>query len=626
MTEHPNAHPPTPNSHYRRDEQRWMMLVAMLTMLVTLLPYLIGWMGAQERVFMWLGYNLDDSCVYLSWMRQAADGSLRALNLFTTDSQKGMLLNPFYLVLGWITRLTHLPLIAVYHLARLACGAGLLIIVWEFLTTTVANPFARRLALLCVCFASGVGWIPFPWEAFPTAPTCPPGPIDLWQPEAITFLSLLLSPLFCVSLALQIGILLLLFKGEQAGRIRYALSAGLCGFILGLIHTYDILSVSAVWAVYLVVMIARCFRQGSGIQNQAQGITPEHIRKALLQAVVAGACTVPAVAYIYYQLQTEATFLKRANVVTGSALPIWVLLGYGLTLAIAVYGVLCASKKNTQAELNTEPEHVTDESPQTNTGQSLFAGMSALHLLIVWAVINVLISYVPVSRFPFQRKMLQGAHFPIAILAGCGLTLLLMQPSVRRSFRSVNFAAAIVLIVLSLSNLRFVARELTNYRDNRVQSGQRAYLNPGELEALQWIKANTPDDTAIQPLPWVARSGEKSLSMMDMTLACFVPSTIHRNVYCGHWGETPDYGNKLQKLIRFTRPDTPDQLRIDLLTEMRVQYLLFSQKHYQSNPDFPFYPMLSDPASIPPYLELVHSNADADVYKVKLSPQTAKMP
>ena len=621
MTVSPNTQHPTPNTQHPSAERRWMLLVALFTMLVTMLPYLIGWMGAQERVFMWLGYNLDDSCVYLSWMRQAADGSLRALNLFTTDPQKGMLLNPFFLALGWIARLTHLPLIAVYHLARLACGAGLLIIVWEFLKTTVADPFARRLALLCVCFASGLGWLPFSWEAFPTAPTCPAGPIDLWQPEAITFLSLLLSPLFCVSLALQIGILLLLFIGEQTQRLRYALAAGFCGFILGLIHTYDILSVSAVWVVYLVAVIIRYFSHNTNTQNQERGIPSEHIKQALLQAVVAGMCTLPAVAYIYHQLQTEATFLKRANVVTGSALPIWDLFGYGLTLALAVYGVFRANQKHSKPNLSDENRNDT---PPTNSGETLFTGKPALHLLTTWAVINILVSYLPVSKFPFQRKMIQGAHFPIAILAGCGLALLLMHPSVRRSFRSINFAAVVILIVLALTNLRFVARELTNYRDNRVQSGQRAYLNPGELDALQWIEANTPPDAAIQPLPWVGLTADRKLSLLDMTPACFAPGLTHRHVYCGHWGETPDYGEKLQKLIRFSRPNIPDEFRMKMLTEMRVQYVMFSQKHYQPNPDFPFNPFLSDSVAVPSYLELVHSNADADVYKVNLPPSNSR--
>ena len=531
-----------------------------------------------------------------------------------------MLLNPFFLVLGWIARLTRLPLIAIYHLARLLCGAGLLFVVWEFLKTTLSAPFARRLALLCVCFASGLGWLPLPWGDFP-ANGCPAGPIDLWQPEAITFLSLLLSPLFCFSLALQIGILLLLFKGEQSGKIHYALSAGLCGFLLGLTHTYDIISISAVWLVYLFISVTRHSRFPTTDQDHALTASSS-IQNSCLQALVAGACTVPAVAYIYHQLQTEATFLKRANVVTASALPFWVLLGYGLTLALAVYAVLRSTKKDApKASLSasqTSPDDLENTPNLSNSEHSLFMNRASLHLLMAWAVTNILVSYLPVSKFPFQRKMLQGAHLPIAILAGCGLACLLMQPKARRSLRSISLAAAAAIVILSITNLRFIIREINNYQDNHVQSGQRAYLNPGELEALRWVESNTPPATAIQPLPWIILTPEHKLGLADMTLANIVPGTIHRNVYCGHWGETPDYGSKLSQLMRFQTPAAPEEFRIEMLRKMHVQYLLFSQKHNQPASDVPFQPFLSDSAIVPSYLKLVHSNPDADVYKVNV--------
>ncbi|HLK59573.1 MAG TPA: hypothetical protein VKU00_23625, partial [Chthonomonadaceae bacterium] len=153
----------TPTVGTEPNGRRWAALVALFTMLLTLVPYLIGWSNAGNRTFMWLGYNLDDSCVYLSWMRQAADGSLRAMNLFTTDPQNGMLLNPLFLVLGWFTRLTHLPLLAVYHLSRLGFGFGMLMVVWTFLRNNLTDQRSQRLAFVFVCFASGLGWLPALW-------------------------------------------------------------------------------------------------------------------------------------------------------------------------------------------------------------------------------------------------------------------------------------------------------------------------------------------------------------------------------------------------------------------------------------------------------------------------------
>jgi hypothetical protein len=605
-------------------EYRWMLRVALFTMALTLLPYLIGWSFAQGRQFMWLGYNLDDSCVYLSWMRQAADGSLRALNLFTTDPQHGMLLNPLFLGMGWLARLTGLPLIAVYHGCRLLFGFGLLVVVWKFICLTIADTGARRFAFLCVCFASGVGWLPLPWDALPTSPTCPPGPIDYWQPEAVTFLSLYLSPLFCFSMLLQVAILTLLFQGERTGKINYAVGAGICGFVLGLVHTYDILSLSAVWVVYLVV--ERIRRHFADEQITDEPVVDRHevpTKSAgigsFLRAGLAGLITLPAVAYIYHALQTEATFQKRANVETLSALPFWIALGYGGTLVLAIYAACILFRKSRQGADRGDTTVPSRECVWTT-------GRSAATLLVTWAVMNVLVSYLPASKFPFQRKMLQGAHFPIAMLAGIGLAYLLSLPSVHRQIHGFRFTGGIIVLLLGLTNIKFVVRDLGNYRDNRAQTmQQRPFLNPGEIDALEWIRKNAPADAAIQPLPWVVVGGGK-IGVADMSLACFAPGLTHHPVYCGHWGETPDYvtadgRGKLMELVRFMRPNFPDSDRINLLRKMKVQYVIFSQKESLSS-ESSFVPFLGDPLSVPFYLSRVYSNKDADVFKVELPTQT----
>src|SRR5436305_9135571 len=93
--------------------RRWAAIVAAAALAVTMVPYLVGFTLAHGRQFMWLGYNLDDSCVYISWMRQSADGATRTLNLFTTAPQHGMVPNPLFWILGRTAAITHLPLIAV---------------------------------------------------------------------------------------------------------------------------------------------------------------------------------------------------------------------------------------------------------------------------------------------------------------------------------------------------------------------------------------------------------------------------------------------------------------------------------------------------------------------------------
>jgi len=605
----PNARRPTPEAERLTPnafkERRWAGIAAIGTMLLTLVPYLIGASLAEDRAFLWLGYNLDDGCVYLSWMRQAAEGSYRALNLFTTEPQHGMALNPLFLVLGRIAGWTGLPLLAVFHGARLLFGVGLLLLVWEFLRLTVADSRARWLAFLFVCFSSGLGWLPNWWDDNPINT-----PIDKWQPEAITFLSLYLNPLFVFSMALQVGLLTLLFQGERTGQMRYAVYAGLCGFLLGLVHTYDILTMAAIWLAYLLIITVSSLRAATPLSPAAWERGAGGVRIAWLQALVAGAIAAPAVLYIAYQLRTESVFRARANVPTLSPPFVWVLLGYGLTLALALLGILALSRSYRS---KTQEETV----PSTLWTTSRAAGS----LLIVWAVVNIAVSYLP--NVPFQRKMLQGAHFPIAILAGIGAAWLLRHPKLNLQRLSFPFAATVLTLLLSLTNIRFVLRDLANDSVNLAQTKtHRAYLQPGEIQALEWIAANTPKDAAIQPLPWVPTDQHG----MDATLACLTPGLIGRPVYWGHWGETPDYGGKVGELLRFGSSRVTDAERIALLRKMKARYLLFSQKSPTDLAADSRVPLFRGMMALPPYLKHVYpdaskgeTNADADVYEVEAS-------
>jgi len=578
--------------------RQWTISVAVGVMLVTMIPYLIGQSLAHGRQFMWLGYNLDDSCVYLSWMRQAADGATRNLNLFTTDPQHGMAPNLFFWCLGRVAGITRAPLLMVYHAARMICGLALMLLVWELIRALIRSLSAQRLAFLFVSCGAGLGWLPFWWDhVLPT-------PVDTWQPEAITFLSLYMSPLFCFSMLLQVAMVYFLLAGDRTGRIRCAVYAGMCGFLLGMTHTYDVITMTAVWTAYLLV---------NSVVGLRQKLPAQAIAMPWLRAVIAGLITLPAVAYIAYQLKTEAVFQARANVATLSPPIYWILLGYGLCLVLAVLGAVAAGRA-------CDPK--ADESAVANEWT---VDCRATAVLIIWAIVNICVAYIPCA---FQRKLLQGAHFPIALLAGIGAAWLWKRvdsPTRTTGFTTYALAAT---VLLCLTNARFLVREINRFQRGVSQTGQhRTYLQQGETEALNWIRANSSKGDAIQPLPWVGRNtadGRTQIFTRDVALMCFAPGMIDREVYCGHWGETPDYNSKLAELNIFesASPRMTDDQRAEFLRSTKVRYLVFSQK--RASDDSPesaddansLLPVFRGKQPPPGYLRLRYSNDDADVYEV----------
>lgn len=556
-----------------RADRHWAVGVSLVAVAITMAPYLLGatLQGARPALgwFSWFTFNATDQCVYLSWMRQAADGALHQRNLFTTEPQSGQWFSLFFLALGGIARLTGLPLTAVYQGARVVLAMALLHAVWWLLGMVVPRPGPRRAALLLVCFSAGLGWLPALWRrGFG-------GPVDTWQPEAVTFLSLYLFPLFLVSQLLMVGVLGFLLKGERTGRARWAAAAGACGSLLGNIHTYDVITLALVWTVYLAARSVRDRR----VDPRSWG-----------RAALAGAMTAVSTGQMLWVYRTELVFARRVAVPTLSPPIGMVLLGFGLVLLLAALG------------LARRPTAGADGTTETRADR-LFLG--------AWAAANVGAAYLPVA---FQRKMLMGAHLPLAILGGIGLAWLVERAMPAR-LRVAALTAAVALT--AITNARFLARDMARLPEN--PGPVRSYLFAGEVAALEWVRSATPPGTPVQPLPWVALDAEGRLGFFDNSLACYTPGIAGRPVNAGHWGETPDFSRAMNRWARFLAPDTTDAWRRGLLRESGVHYLVFSQKREETRDPrtaaLVLTPFLSSPR---PYLRLVPgaSSADADVYEV----------
>lgn len=559
---------------------RWAVGVSLCVVALTFLPYLFDWslQGASNLYgwYSWSAFNVTDHCVYLSWMRQYADGAWFHRNLFTTAAQAGHQFNLLFLVLGKLGGWTGIPLAGLYHVARAAASLACLLLIWRLIRMALSDRRARRTAFLVVSFSAGLGWAPGLWERGFA------GPVDVWQPEAVTFLSLYLFPLFAASLALMLAILINLWEAESRKSFKHAAWAGLCALILGNIHTYDIITVSVVWVCFLAVAWAVSLRDA-----RPERWRPD--RGTLVRLAVAGIPAALSSGYMYWVLKTEAVFAQRVAVPTLTPSPLWVLLGFGLLAPAAVYGAVIMLRR--RADI---------------THGALYAGL----LIVVWAAANLGVAYLP---FSFQRKLLMGAHIPVALPAGVAFHTMMRGLNGRRW----TAAMALVVIVLALTNIRFMLRDRGGLR----HGGEtvRAFMLTGERTAVEWLRQNAAPGAVIQPLPWIAQSADGRMGFVDTTVACFVPGLTGRPVDAGHWGETPDFGRAMGRWLRFMLPDTPDQWRRELLRNSGASYVIFSQKRAETL-DEAVAPIVraSPVVSGASYLRRIEeaSNEDADVFEV----------
>lgn len=509
-----------PNRDSRSDVERaadrkaWVLIFAVV--LFTLLPYLFGAWLSLGRKYFWINHNIDDNCVYLAWIRQAWEGHFFFENRFTTDPQPRLSTNLFFWAIGTVARWTGLPVLFLFHTARMGLGVVWLWTFW-LLVKRLLPQRARMPALWLACVSAGLGWL-F-WRDVGIR-----APIDAWQVEAFTFLSLYLNPLFVVGTLLMTACIYDLWRAVQECGWKYAVRAGVWALLLGNIHSYDVVQIAGTWLVFLALST----------------VLHRHLdKRRWLMALTTGIIGLPTVAYQYWLYRVDPIFRHRADVPT-SAPPVWhVLAGYAPLLVLALVAVVILIRERRHRE---EP----------------------LLFLLCWAIVGVGLQYLPRIfalvgiHLPmnFERKMVMGAHLPLCALAGWGLWLLVRSLPARRAL----LVTAVVIALTTPSNIRWLIRDAQNLIRNMANTGMhRAYMEPEEWEAIQWLAQNTRPEEAVLTFP---------------SFGVFIPPFAGNRVYAGHWGETPQFAERLRETLRFLDARRSDEERYELLRRAKVKYIV----------------------------------------------------
>lgn len=532
-------------------------------MLATCLPYLVVWWYTPlQAVFPWTLFNSDDHGVYFAWMRQAADGHLLFRNLFTAEPQRGIYLQTYFLILGQLARLPGIDVPLAYQIGRFVFGVTTLLLVYRLAAFFAPDRFTRGCIFWTTALSAGVGWL-F-WHDY----MIQRGPVDVWQPEAITFASLYTNGLFAVALTLMLGVVVCLLMAEERGP-RWAVGAGLCGLLLGNIHSYDVIHLTAVWCAYLLAkwVVGRRFPA-----------------REVGHGLIAGLVAVPSVAYMAWLYATEPVFKARADTATLSPELPGYLLGYGLLLPLAALGAW-RLWQGAQKEKET--------------------GSPSLRWLlpIVWALIGLPLAYLP---FAFQRKLIMGYHLPLALLAGFALAWLARKVSTRDSSRrAAMVVAALGVGVLSISNVRYLVRDIRLARMENITStgAHHAYWPEGDLRAFEWLRDHTAPDATL--LTWPMNG-------------VFAPAYSGRKVYAGHWGETPRYEERLKEVFAFYWGLWSSDERLQFLRRFGITHVVESPIEREWLDIWGRKaPVPRRPLSAEPYLQPVFAVGDTTVYEVR---------
>ncbi|MEO7715239.1 MAG: hypothetical protein ABIY70_03480 [Capsulimonas sp.] len=581
----------TPDAASDRKERRLVGAMIAVTLFLTSFSALLGYAIVPPGMqFVGTAYNIDDYNVYLSWLRQTTDGLFFQHNLFTTEPQPSLLFSFLFSAMGLAVRITHLPSAIVLHLTRIAGGLGLLWLAYRFMVLCFPKDRAARLTSLgLLCFSSGFGWTQWSqWsDKNPSS-----APIDAFQPEAYTFLSIYLTPLFAVATLLILGTLYSLLLSFRTGKMRYASLAGLCGFLLGNIHSYDVFHVAAAWGLFLTAWTI--WKRG------------RNVARVWVHAIWALALTMPTTLYIYYIYRTNAVFKERANTPTLSPALWHYILGYGFVFLLAICAFVLIGRRYKQwkaASVDSSEVSGTRDADGTIGG---WATGSTFLFVASWAVAGLCVIYLP---FGFQRKMLMGEHIPLCLLAGWAASTLTRSLAPR-----VRSAALSALVLLTFpSNALFLVRDANHLLNNRSETSALPFLSANYVSSVEWLNKNTPKGAAIVMSP---------IDDFNNPGALYVPGMTGHAVWAGHWSETPQYGDRIQEYRRFSDSETSDDERRAFLRDTHAQYFVFSRalaKATYTSRAGQTHTFSDFAASPPPYLIPVNANDGYVVFQIDLA-------
>lgn len=356
-------------------EYRLPLVMGLILAVVTAVPYLYAYfVQPQGHVFMGFFYLGDDANTYLAKMRQGWEGSWSWQNRYTTEASPSAYLFMFWIVLGHIAALLDLPLIVVFHLARIGAAFALMAAAWFAIRHFVKDPAARRFAFFFLAIGLGMGYV-IQALGHPVVFGNRTDTLDWRMPELTAFYSILALPHFAwsgVFACLGVGLTL---KAIERGSLRLGALAGLAWLGQASIHPQ------------MPILMG-----GAALLALALRPAP---RRGWVAAATAFAIPAPYIVYSYLAFignpEVQRWTFHSKNALPPESISLFFALAPQLLLALT--GLPGAIRRRTREDV----------------------------FLVAWLLLLAAILYLPNPAGDLRRRFLDGLYLPLVVLGARGL-------------------------------------------------------------------------------------------------------------------------------------------------------------------------------------------------------------
>ncbi len=334
-------------------------IAIVLVLICVTLPYILAAGAAGGgQVFGGLLFNPLDGNSYLAKMQLGYQGEWRFRLLYSPPEGEGAYIFLFYLALGHLARLSGVPVVWVFHLARVASALCLLVALWKFFEWAAGGDEQKAWrSFLLAAAGSGLGWLVSLAGGYLTG--------DFWIPEAYPFLSMYANVHFPLGLALILWLSLRVLGGGGGGIFLTALLS----LVLGIVQPFGVVVLALPLAGFLAADVKNIPRET--ILASIAAMAPGGLYLVYQYAVILGD---PALAAWNRQNQTLTP-------------PAWdVLASFSPALLLALPGAVLVWR----------------------------SGHREGRTLAFWLAAGLVLVYLP---FSLQRRFLTGLYVPVSGLA-----------------------------------------------------------------------------------------------------------------------------------------------------------------------------------------------------------------
>ncbi len=494
-------------------KKEWIFIISisfLLTMVISI-PFFYS-LSQNNEFYTYNGKHSispADISVYYSYINQVKDGNIFLINQFTSETDDLKILNVFWLGAGNFAKVFDLSPLMAFHVLKIILIPVLIIAIYLFLNLFIKNPKVKMVLIALLSFSSGLGmWfsnLNVELNSYQKAP------IDLWVSESNIFTSLYHSPHFSFSWILIIFTFIFFILSIRTKKITYSIISGIFALILFQYHPYHFITIYFVTLTYTIYHLAR----NKNFKN-------------IISFLILFFISLPSIVYHFFTLKDPLIYGRSLQNVTLSPPIIYVILGFGIFLPLATWGIYKIFK------LKKEDKYI---------------------FLIIWLIGSLFLSYLP--EFQFQRRLLQGMQLPMIILAIVPFWSFIKK----YLYKTKDSYLSAVIFLLSL--LILMPTTIYNIsRDIHLSTIHNPYfyIEKPQQQIINFLQDKTNYQTVV-------------LSD-DTFLMNLLPANIKTKVFLGHGHETIDFENKQILLLQFLNQKLSEQEAKNFLKKHNISYVI----------------------------------------------------